>query len=478
MPFITQGKTNWKFLLIVIILAIIVGGVILIKQYSWMLEEESQTPKIPAEKYCKKDEDCACGINKTTKDCFYGNKNYVDITQQCPDFCTGIGGSFQIKCINNECKQISTIQNETADWETCINEDYSFEIKYPKEWLKDESALFPSYMKEAVNSSPSCTFFVPKTKRTLEDVWISASTRSCKTSSCDPREETEEPYRKGIKQSTIQGQLVFMLDDAFEGERNLSYILINDKKTKQAWLTLAIHHGRQTGTEYLPDEEIGPELQIFQKILSTFRFIEADGTFFEQCIEASSFTEYFNKAGIIPYIHNNEQDWEKIEPVPIPIRVNFSAVKIYKIPIAIAGGEILTTPIMKYGNKYCEFTESNASKLFSPIQKDEIIKYLDFQAVTLAGSVYGWARDTILSKDDYLKSYCPETNIYLLNDLDKKITTVQEVEDGFLVNWIYYTGMIWRGYYEVKVNIGKDARIQVTEEVHKPFIDCGQGNVV
>lgn len=29
MPFITQGKTNWKFLLIVIILAIIVGG------FSW-----------------------------------------------------------------------------------------------------------------------------------------------------------------------------------------------------------------------------------------------------------------------------------------------------------------------------------------------------------------------------------------------------------------------------------------------------------
>lgn len=164
--------------------------------------------------------------------------------------------------------------NETADWKTYKNEEYGFEINYPKEWLKDESTLFPDYMEEAVESSPSCTFFIPQTKIIPEDVWISVSTRPCKTSSCDPREEMEEPYKKGAKQSMIEGQSVFIFDDAFEGERNLNYILINETKTMQAWLTLAIHHGRQTGTEYIPDEEIEPELQIFQQMLSTFKFLD------------------------------------------------------------------------------------------------------------------------------------------------------------------------------------------------------------
>jgi len=41
MPFITQGKTNWKFLLIVIILAIIVGGGSL-----WLIKHDSAMNKL------------------------------------------------------------------------------------------------------------------------------------------------------------------------------------------------------------------------------------------------------------------------------------------------------------------------------------------------------------------------------------------------------------------------------------------------
>ncbi len=42
MPFITKGKTNWKFLLIVVILAIIVGGGILGFQYWWVPRQEAK----------------------------------------------------------------------------------------------------------------------------------------------------------------------------------------------------------------------------------------------------------------------------------------------------------------------------------------------------------------------------------------------------------------------------------------------------
>ena len=57
------------------------------------------------DKYCETDGDCACGVHINTGDCFYGNKNYVNTLQQCPDFCSGIAGDLIIKCIDNECKQ-------------------------------------------------------------------------------------------------------------------------------------------------------------------------------------------------------------------------------------------------------------------------------------------------------------------------------------------------------------------------------------
>lgn len=58
-----------------------------------------------SEKYCGNDEDCACGVHITTKNCFYGNRQYVDAAKQCPDYCTGIAGNLKITCVNNTCTQ-------------------------------------------------------------------------------------------------------------------------------------------------------------------------------------------------------------------------------------------------------------------------------------------------------------------------------------------------------------------------------------
>jgi hypothetical protein len=59
-------------------------------------------------KYCEQDSDCACGKSIETGDCFYGNKAFVNTSQQCPDFCTGIAGNLVIKCVDNTCKQSRT----------------------------------------------------------------------------------------------------------------------------------------------------------------------------------------------------------------------------------------------------------------------------------------------------------------------------------------------------------------------------------
>ena len=77
--------------------------VIIIYAYSTI---ENETKAVD-EKFCKDDADCACGMHIETGDCFYGNKMYVDIVGQCPDFCSGIDGKLKLRCINNMCKQIS-----------------------------------------------------------------------------------------------------------------------------------------------------------------------------------------------------------------------------------------------------------------------------------------------------------------------------------------------------------------------------------
>jgi len=151
MLLIKKGETNMKYLFIVTIIAIFVGGIMLGAfelmecPYWWPSIQTIQLPKdetagcknlcgdgvcqeivcmaidcpcaetkencpqdcIKYEKYCEKDEDCACGKHKTTGECFYGNKDYVNTLQQCPDFCTGIGGNLAIECINQECKQVT-----------------------------------------------------------------------------------------------------------------------------------------------------------------------------------------------------------------------------------------------------------------------------------------------------------------------------------------------------------------------------------
>ena len=96
-------KQKYFWILGIIALLVIIGIIFVI-----IYNQQTQKSKIPVEKYCEQDADCACGAYINTGDCFYGNNNYVNTLQQCPDFCTGFAGNLRIKCVNNECKQVST----------------------------------------------------------------------------------------------------------------------------------------------------------------------------------------------------------------------------------------------------------------------------------------------------------------------------------------------------------------------------------
>jgi hypothetical protein len=56
--------------------------------------------------YCETDADCACGTSIITGDCSYGNAKYIDTTEQCPDFCSGIAANLGVVCIANTCKHV------------------------------------------------------------------------------------------------------------------------------------------------------------------------------------------------------------------------------------------------------------------------------------------------------------------------------------------------------------------------------------
>jgi hypothetical protein len=59
-----------------------------------------------SETYCNNDSDCACGTHINTGECFYGNKAFVNVEKQCPDYCTGIAAMFETRCVDKECKKV------------------------------------------------------------------------------------------------------------------------------------------------------------------------------------------------------------------------------------------------------------------------------------------------------------------------------------------------------------------------------------
>ena len=116
MPLITQGKTNWKFLLIVVILAILVGVIIAKNLYT------------KPDYSCEENKDCVftclCGCINKDSEC----KNLFGLRASCE--------GAECECINNKCtiKQPGETVDENADWQTYVDEDYEIETEYAGVW--------------------------------------------------------------------------------------------------------------------------------------------------------------------------------------------------------------------------------------------------------------------------------------------------------------------------------------------------------
>ncbi len=178
MQFITKGKTNWKFLLVVIVLVGIVGGGTL-----WWVKKEIPLPELLevkkqieiSEDRCKdiedfeKQGDCYINLAEETKNEIWCEKikpiHYEKpIVYQAP--------ITKITCYNNiskikndpficerllkienvdfpasfflECVKYLEDKNKTTYWKTYGNVDYGFELKYPLTWLFEKNLSGPS----------------------------------------------------------------------------------------------------------------------------------------------------------------------------------------------------------------------------------------------------------------------------------------------------------------------------------------------
>jgi len=133
----TKTKSKNLLLVVIIIILVIAIGIALgiILQKSSKVEKEKGVKK--DKMYCEVDEDCVCGIDKETGQCAFGNKEYIDTSNQCVDFCTGIHGGFRIVCKNNICTQVLKEKFETEKWKYKRN----VEISNPGLSLKDYQVL-------------------------------------------------------------------------------------------------------------------------------------------------------------------------------------------------------------------------------------------------------------------------------------------------------------------------------------------------
>jgi len=97
--------------------------------------------------FCNVDADCTCGgIDKNTDNCFVGNKLYasknVDMSKDCPDFCTGIAAHLETKCVNNECKNVP---REGWNEQECKHDDMCVAIMRDKKAkCVNQACIIPS----------------------------------------------------------------------------------------------------------------------------------------------------------------------------------------------------------------------------------------------------------------------------------------------------------------------------------------------
>jgi len=229
MPFLTQGKTNWKFIAIVIVLAILVGGGIL-------------------------------GYMKVFK------REMISLSE-FPE----------IKKLEKIIEPEKAIEDETADWKSYRNEEYGFEIKYPKEWSVSETPKEVLTYPNSLSENMFCHYREECIKKgaRLSECYVCPILLSVyqNLANLSLKEFFEKRYAAFYGNFKLQKEESFFIEDGIPAKKFI-FTSVNDNskvtvaiKKEEKIIEIRDHFG-------LSVDSIDPKfVKIFNQILSTFRFL-------------------------------------------------------------------------------------------------------------------------------------------------------------------------------------------------------------
>jgi len=215
MPFITQGKTNLKYILIVIILAVIVGGGIL-GYYNWRIaKHEARLTEFPEIKFPKK--------------------------------------------IKDETADLSAEALAKEDWKSYRNEKYGYEVKYPPGYV----ILYPENIENIVFTNEEQLQIVREKQMGEFTAFVVRINRNDKK--LEPQEWLDENLSVYLGLPSNKDLLIDLVDVSINGIKGLQFTTESMGSPRHTLLAK---------DDFIIDISGSGVGKIYDQMLSTFRFLE------------------------------------------------------------------------------------------------------------------------------------------------------------------------------------------------------------